>query len=90
MRMGAHSAALADSLVEADHVFAYVPEDVKWDVDTALAPLGGKCRIENNFERLLAAIVDSCSREEHTENHLLVMSNGGFNGIHDKLLAALA
>lgn len=87
MRMGAHSAALAESLQQADKVFAYVPPEIEWDVQAALAELGNKCQIEQNFEQLLVNIVEAT--EVTKTNHCLVMSNGGFNGIHEKLLEKL-
>jgi UDP-N-acetylmuramate: L-alanyl-gamma-D-glutamyl-meso-diaminopimelate ligase len=49
------------------------------------APLGARVRCEDNLDRLVAAVV----AEAKAGDHVLVMSNGGFGGIHDKLLARL-
>ena len=59
---------------------------VDWDVAQALAPLGAKLYAENDFERL----VETIARNAQSGDHILIMSNGGFNGIHGKLLAQLA
>jgi len=84
MKLGLMKDALAASLAAADRVFCY-SADLGWDPAGALAPLGDKARCESDFERLLDALVAAVSPGDH----VLVMSNGGFNGIHDKLLARL-
>jgi UDP-N-acetylmuramate: L-alanyl-gamma-D-glutamyl-meso-diaminopimelate ligase len=51
-----------------------------------LSPLGGRLTVSDQLESLVASIVG----EARSGDYVLVMSNGGFQGIHDKLLAALA
>jgi len=85
MKLGVMKDELAPSLAGADRVFCY-SGGLGWDVDAALAPLGAKALVEPDFERLLSAIV----QEARAGDHVLVMSNGGFNGIHAKLLDRLA
>ncbi|MCX7893778.1 MAG: UDP-N-acetylmuramate:L-alanyl-gamma-D-glutamyl-meso-diaminopimelate ligase [Burkholderiales bacterium] len=84
MKLGVMKDALAGSLAGADRVFCYAA-NLGWDAAAALAPLGAKARVAGDFGRLLDAIV----AETRPGDHLLVMSNGGFEGIHEKLLAAL-
>jgi UDP-N-acetylmuramate: L-alanyl-gamma-D-glutamyl-meso-diaminopimelate ligase len=84
MKLGSMKAALPESLQAADQVFCYAG-DVDWDVAEALAPLGEKLHVGRDFEDFVAEIV----HEAKTGDHILVMSNGGFGGIHDKLLLAL-
>lgn len=84
MKLGTMKAALPESLAEADLVFCYAG-GVDWDVAGALAPLGGKLYTGKDFDAFVAEIV-KYAREG---DHILVMSNGGFGGIHDKLLTAL-
>ena len=84
MKLGSMKAALPESLQAADQVFCYAG-DVDWDVAEALAPLGEKLHVGRAFEDCVAEIV----HEAKTGDHILVMSNGGFGGIHDKLLLAL-
>ena len=85
MKLGSMKAALPGSLAEADQVF-YYGGGVEWDVAAALAPLGGKLHTANNFN----AFVQSILSNARSGDHILVMSNGGFGGIHQKLLDGLA
>ncbi|MCP2041065.1 UDP-N-acetylmuramate: L-alanyl-gamma-D-glutamyl-meso-diaminopimelate ligase [Neisseria sp. HSC-16F19] len=85
MKLGTMKAALPESLQEADKVFCYAG-DIDWDVQAALSPLGDKLTIGREFAAFVAAIAE----EAQAGDQVLVMSNGGFGGIHDKLLAALA
>jgi UDP-N-acetylmuramate: L-alanyl-gamma-D-glutamyl-meso-diaminopimelate ligase len=59
---------------------------LEWDAAEALAPLGGKVVCSPALDALVAAVV----ARAQTGDHVLVMSNGGFGGIHQKLLDALA
>ncbi|MFC2417056.1 MAG: UDP-N-acetylmuramate:L-alanyl-gamma-D-glutamyl-meso-diaminopimelate ligase [Eikenella corrodens] len=85
MKLGSMKAALPESLAEADQVFCY-GGGVEWDVAAALAPLGGKLHTANDFD----AFVQSILSNARSGDHILVMSNGGFGGIHQKLLDGLA
>ncbi len=84
MKLGVMKAALPGSLTKADLVFCYAA-GLGWDAASALAPLGEKAVVEDDLERLVERVVDHAGAGDH----ILVMSNGGFGGIHDKLLAAL-
>jgi UDP-N-acetylmuramate: L-alanyl-gamma-D-glutamyl-meso-diaminopimelate ligase len=57
-----------------------------WDAASALAPLGERLVVEEQ----LAALVAAVAAEARAGDHVLVMSNGGFGGFHDRLLARLA
>jgi UDP-N-acetylmuramate: L-alanyl-gamma-D-glutamyl-meso-diaminopimelate ligase len=84
MKVGAMKNALPGSLAEADRVFCYA-RNLGWDVAGALAPLGAKASVHDDIDALAEAIVT----EARSGDHVLVMSNGGFGGIHGKLLARL-
>jgi len=84
MKVGAMKNALPGSLAEADRVFCYA-RNLGWDVAGALAPLGAKASVHDDIDALAGAIVT----EARSGDHVLVMSNGGFGGIHGKLLARL-
>lgn len=84
MKMGTMKAALPESLQEADKVFCYAGS-VDWDVAEALADLGDKLTVGKIFDDFVNNIV----AQAQTGDHILVMSNGGFGGIHEKLLAKL-
>ncbi len=85
MKLGTMKAALPASLQDADVVFCYGAANLGWRVDEALAPLGDKAHCFDDIDALVAAIV----AEARDGDQVLVMSNGGFGGIHAKLLAAL-
>ncbi len=84
MKQGAMKDALADSLASADLVFCYAA-NLDWDAAAALAPLGDRVQVHHDLERLIAAIVSAT----RPHDHILVMSNGGFGGIHERLLKRL-
>jgi UDP-N-acetylmuramate: L-alanyl-gamma-D-glutamyl-meso-diaminopimelate ligase len=75
---------LPGSLAAADAVFCYANQ-LGWDAAQALAPLGERARVFADLDDLVVAVADAA----RTGDHVLVMSNGGFGGVHDKLLAAL-
>ncbi len=84
MKQGVMKDQLAASLAGADRVFVY-GGGLGWDPAAALRPLGDKARCYEKLEPLVAAV----AAEARPGDHVLVMSNGAFGGIHDKLLAAL-
>jgi len=84
MKLGVMKQALPGSLAEADLVHCY-SGGIGWNAAEALAPLGGKAAVHDDLERLVGAIASAA----RPGDHVLVMSNGGFGGIHDKLLVRL-
>jgi UDP-N-acetylmuramate: L-alanyl-gamma-D-glutamyl-meso-diaminopimelate ligase len=85
MKAGVMKERLPASLGGADRVFCY-SANLGWDARATLAPLGVRVSIEDDMERLVEAIVN----EARPGDQVLVMSNGGFGGIHDRLLAELS
>ena len=85
MKLGVMKAQLPASLAEADAVFCY-GAGLGWDAAEALAPLGARAR---TYEVLDALVMDVAAAALPGD-HILVMSNGGFGGVHQKLLDALA
>ena len=85
MKLGAVAARLPESLANADRVFCYAGPGVSWNVESALAPLGALASVHRDFDQLLGAVLESAE----PGSQLIIMSNGGFNGIHQKLLARL-
>lgn len=84
MKLGAMKDALPAALTEADHVFCYAG-GIDWDIATALAPLGEKAIVCTDFDELLHRIAATAD----TGDAVVIMSNGGFHGIHEKLIALL-
>jgi UDP-N-acetylmuramate: L-alanyl-gamma-D-glutamyl-meso-diaminopimelate ligase len=85
MRMGVHSGTLAGSLAVADRVWVHAPDDLGWSVADALAPLGERLSLCPSS----ADIVTQVAAAARAGDQVLVMSNGGFEGIHGRLLDAL-
>ena len=90
MKLGAMNARLPDSLQQADLVYCYGARSGRnslgWEPAQVLAPMGARARCFDDLEALVQALVDVARPGDHVP----VMSNGGFGGIHDRLLAALA
>jgi UDP-N-acetylmuramate: L-alanyl-gamma-D-glutamyl-meso-diaminopimelate ligase len=84
MKRGVMKDALAGSLAEADRVYVY-SAGLGWDAGAALATLGERARCFEDLEVLVASIAGDAKPGDH----VLVMSNGGFGGIHEKLLSRL-
>jgi UDP-N-acetylmuramate: L-alanyl-gamma-D-glutamyl-meso-diaminopimelate ligase len=84
MKLGVMKAALPDSLVDADQVYCY-GANLGWDAREAFAPISAKAEVYDDMDAMVAAIVASAT----SGDHVLVMSNGGFGGVHQKLLDRL-
>jgi UDP-N-acetylmuramate: L-alanyl-gamma-D-glutamyl-meso-diaminopimelate ligase len=84
MKLGMMKEALPCSLKDADLVFCY-SANLGWDAHSALAPLAGKAVVEDQ----LGLLIDKIVAAAQPGDHILVMSNGGFGGIHEKLLDRL-
>jgi UDP-N-acetylmuramate: L-alanyl-gamma-D-glutamyl-meso-diaminopimelate ligase len=85
MKLGVHRDLLAPSLALADQSWFLSAPDLGWDLPAALAPLGGKVR----FAETVEAMAKGLATQVRAGDHVLIMSNGGFGGLHDKLLTAL-
>ena len=85
MKMGTLKNQLPDSLRDADDIFVYT-HDLGWDARSVFSHQHVKAHLHENLTRLVNAVV----RAAHSGDHVLVMSNGAFGGIHQKLLDALA
>lgn len=84
MKLGVMKNALPESLKDADLVFCY-GANLGWDAAEALAPIKAKAKAYDDLNQMVVAIKNAA----RTGDHVLVMSNGGFGGIHQKLLDAL-
>jgi len=84
MKLGTMQALLASSLTGADAVFCYA-KGLGWEPAGALAPLGARAFVFHEIEPMVESVVAML----RPGDHVLVMSNGGFGGVHAKLLARL-
>jgi UDP-N-acetylmuramate: L-alanyl-gamma-D-glutamyl-meso-diaminopimelate ligase len=85
MKLGVHRDQLAPSLAAADRTWFFAPADLGWDLPGAVGALGDRVRFAASVEALVQGLV----HDSRAGDHLLIMSNGGFGGLHEKLLAAL-
>jgi UDP-N-acetylmuramate: L-alanyl-gamma-D-glutamyl-meso-diaminopimelate ligase len=81
MRMGVHKASLANSLRGADRVVMYKLQDLPWSINESLKPLGTKVVVLDSINQ----IVGYLKRELKADDHVLIMSNGGFADLHSLL-----
>ncbi|HUJ87923.1 MAG TPA: UDP-N-acetylmuramate:L-alanyl-gamma-D-glutamyl-meso-diaminopimelate ligase [Burkholderiales bacterium] len=84
MKLGAMKDALASSLATADAAYVYDAQ-LGWDVAEALRPLGRRARCVGDLETLVAMLAE----DARPGDHVVIMSNGGFGGLHGKLLERL-
>ncbi len=86
MRMGVHVDELGAALADADAVYLFRPPGLTWDLDVVADGLEPPGTVSDTIDDLLARLVSDLRKGDH----VLVMSNGGFGGVHQKLLDALA
>ncbi|MDB5796724.1 MAG: mpl [Paucimonas sp.] len=89
MKLGTMKSALPGSLQQADLVYGYGAREGRdalgWNLADALAPLGARAAAFDDLAQLVAAV----TRDARPGDHVLVMSNGGFGGVHQKILDSL-
>jgi UDP-N-acetylmuramate: L-alanyl-gamma-D-glutamyl-meso-diaminopimelate ligase len=85
MRMGVHRDALANAFERADAVWVFAGEDFNWDLPASFRSLP-QAHVHYDTDSIVAAVAQAAQPGDR----LVVMSNGGFEGIHDRLAAALA
>ena len=85
MKLGVHREQMAPALGLADRAWLLNPPDLGWDLPSAVAALGARASLAASVDELVKGLAD----DSRPGDHILVMSNGGFGGLHDKLLAAL-
>ncbi|MBV1774371.1 UDP-N-acetylmuramate:L-alanyl-gamma-D-glutamyl-meso-diaminopimelate ligase [Burkholderiaceae bacterium DAT-1] len=84
MKLGTMKSQLPDALREANHAYCYAAK-LGWDAAEALAPMGERASCYDDLDTMVARIV----ADARPGDQILVMSNGGFGGVHEKLLSAL-
>ncbi|PKM01250.1 MAG: UDP-N-acetylmuramate:L-alanyl-gamma-D-glutamyl-meso-diaminopimelate ligase, partial [Gammaproteobacteria bacterium HGW-Gammaproteobacteria-7] len=86
MKLGAHRDGLPESVVQADSVYWYAPPNLGWDLAGTVATSTVPTRVCDSLEAIIAGV----KAEAAPGTQIVVMSNGGFGGLHGKLAAALA
>lgn len=85
MKMGVHQDTLAQSLIQADRVLLFQDAGLKWSLKQVSETLGDHVSVFDSVD----SIVNTLQKEAEQGDEILVMSNGGFGGIHQKILEAL-
>ena len=85
MRLGIHKDTLGPSLDTADEVLLYTPPELPWDTSVITQQLGDKARIFADVDAIARYLADTTRHGDH----ILIMSNGAFGGLHEKLLQYL-
>jgi UDP-N-acetylmuramate: L-alanyl-gamma-D-glutamyl-meso-diaminopimelate ligase len=85
MKLGVHRDHLAPSLEAADKSWFLNAKDLGWDLQGAVAGMGQRARLAGSVDELVKGL----TQDARAGDHVLIMSNGGFGGLHDKLMAAL-
>ena len=85
MKLGAHRDGLPESVNDADQVIWYAPANLGWD----LAATAAQCKVPSVVADSLEAIIERVKGQARPGTHVVIMSNGGFGGLHGKLAEAL-
>jgi UDP-N-acetylmuramate: L-alanyl-gamma-D-glutamyl-meso-diaminopimelate ligase len=85
MKLGAHRAGLPESVQQADSVYWYAPANLGWDLAATVASSSVPTQVCDSLE----AIIDGVKAQATPGTQVVIMSNGGFGGLHGKLAKAL-
>lgn len=85
MRLGSHMAALPTSVADASQVFWYQPAGLDWSLDGVVAGSPVPAQVSDDLDAIVEQVVASAT----PQTRVVVMSNGGFGGIHQRLIQAL-
>jgi UDP-N-acetylmuramate: L-alanyl-gamma-D-glutamyl-meso-diaminopimelate ligase len=85
MRMGVHKSALNQSVTDADDVLWYQPPNVDWAMDEVVNKSPVPAKLLNNLDELIHFAISLCEKN----THIVIMSNGGFGGVHQKMVEQL-
>lgn len=85
MRMGVHRQTLAPSLAAADVVLLYQPQGLDWDLQESAISLGEKASVHREIDTMVRQVADMA----RAGDYIVIMSNGAFGGIHNRLIEAL-
>ncbi|MFB9887163.1 UDP-N-acetylmuramate:L-alanyl-gamma-D-glutamyl-meso-diaminopimelate ligase [Balneatrix alpica] len=85
MRLGVHKSRLGESVREADQVCWYQPPGLDWDLQGVVAESPVPAQLFSDIDQLISRVVTDAP----AGSHVVIMSNGGFAGVHQRLLTAL-
>lgn len=85
MKMGINSGELADSLQHADLVFMHKPQGINWDIEQVCAEIGSHATLHESVETIVKEITWAAQQDDN----ILIMSNGAFEDIHNRIISEL-
>ena len=85
MRMGCHQDALSQSVKDADQVIWYQPPELDWNLETVVSGSSVPSKVASSINSIVNELIDNSSAGQH----IILMSNGGFGGIHQQLVQSL-
>jgi UDP-N-acetylmuramate: L-alanyl-gamma-D-glutamyl-meso-diaminopimelate ligase len=85
MKRGVHAGQLVTALEAADRVMLFAPSDLEWNAQAVLAPMGSRAEIFSDTQQMVERVAEIAA----SGDHLLIMSNGGFEAIHQRILDLL-
>lgn len=85
MRMGVHADTLAKSLELADQVFLFEPDNLGWSLEKIKSQLGNKAHVLHTSKEIIYDVTETAGGNDQ----ILIMSNGGFEGLHQRLIDSL-
>ncbi len=85
MKAGVHADTLVPSMQSADEVYLFQSKDVQWDIAASIRAGNASRRVFNSTDNIIEALVEKCQPGDH----ILIMSNGGFENIHARLIERL-
>ena len=85
MRQGRHREQLGAAVAAADRVYWYQPPGLAWSLDSVIADSPVPAQLFSDID----ALVSDCVEQARPGDRIVIMSNGGFGGIHQRLLGAL-
>ena len=85
MKLGVHRDTLGPALAGADRVFLFRPEGLAWDLQPVMDALDGRGEVHGE----VAAVIEAVAAAARAGDHVLIMSNGGFEDIHRRLIRRL-
>ena len=86
MRLGAHTDVLADAFEEADKVVMFKPNDIQWSIQEVADQMRPACNVFQTVDEIIADILDDMKQDDK----ILILSNGGFDGLSAKLISQLS
>jgi UDP-N-acetylmuramate: L-alanyl-gamma-D-glutamyl-meso-diaminopimelate ligase len=86
MKSGVHKDTLANSMALADVGYLYQADNIGWDIHASMANAPIPVTVFNNIEDIISTVATTANQGDT----VVIMSNGGFNGIHQKIIKALA